>query len=80
MGREEESKKMEINLSLKIDSDDDEQGEEVEDHDQVKEDEKEEVHEATAGEIEDDSSLIQLSLQDNTKTKEILICIIPLNP
>ncbi|PNY02583.1 WRKY family transcription factor, partial [Trifolium pratense] len=62
---------MEINLSLKIDSDDDEQGEEVEDHDQVKEDdEKEEVHEATAGEIEDDSSVIQLSLQDNTKTKE----------
>ncbi|CAJ2678005.1 unnamed protein product [Trifolium pratense] len=72
MGREEESKNMEINLSLKIDSDDDEQGEEVEDHDQVKaDDEKEEVHEATAGEIEDDSSVIQLSLQDNTKTKEL---------
>ncbi|KAK2437467.1 WRKY transcription factor [Trifolium repens] len=76
MGREEEeSKKMEINLSLKIDSDDDEQGEEVEkieDHDQVKEDEnKEEVHEATAGEIEDDSSVIQPSLQDNSKTKEL---------
>ncbi|GAU24163.1 hypothetical protein TSUD_83980 [Trifolium subterraneum] len=69
---EEESKKMEIDLSLKIDSDDDdEQVEEIEDHDQVKEDEKEEVHEATPGEIEDDSSVIQLSLQDNTKTKEL---------
>ncbi|KEH31297.1 WRKY family transcription factor [Medicago truncatula] len=62
---------MEIDLSLKIDSDD-EQEEEV-DRELVKEDdEKEEVHEATAGEIEDDdASVIQLSLQDDTKIKQL---------
>ncbi|KAI5385791.1 hypothetical protein KIW84_072410 [Lathyrus oleraceus] len=51
---------MEIDLSLKIDSNDFEQ--EVENHEHVKEDEKEEAHETTAGEIEDD---------DNTKIKEL---------
>jgi len=73
MGREEESKKMEIDLSLKIDSDDDR--EEELDHDQLvkEDDEKEEVHEATAGEIEDDASVIQLSLQDDTKIKQVYI-------
>lgn len=53
---------MEIDLSLKIDSNDFEQ--EVENHGHVKEDEKEEAHETTAGEIEDD---------DNTKIKEVYI-------
>lgn len=74
---------METNLSLKIDSDDFEQ--EVENHEHV---EKEEVHETTTGEIEDDDA--SLSLQDNTKIKEVFcfslneirsnyICIIFLN-
>ncbi|CAI8617832.1 unnamed protein product [Vicia faba] len=58
---------METNLSLKIDSNDFEQ--EVENHEHVKEDEKDEVHETTAGEIEDDDA--SLSLQDNTKIKEL---------
>ncbi|RDX91128.1 putative WRKY transcription factor 9, partial [Mucuna pruriens] len=86
-GREKPSK-MEIDLSLKIDTDD-EQIEEEEEKQEAKEDEpvkeddeeemaqipdnKEEVPEATAGEIEDDASVIETSLQDNTKTKELSV-------
>ncbi|XP_004504739.1 WRKY transcription factor 72A isoform X2 [Cicer arietinum] len=72
MDRGKEHKKMEVDLSLKIDSNDEQEVEEAKvDHEHVmKEDDKEEVHETTAGEIEDDASIIQFSLQDNTKTKE----------
>ncbi|XP_020234553.1 probable WRKY transcription factor 9 [Cajanus cajan] len=79
-GREKPSK-MEIDLSLKIDTDD----EQKQDMDEsVKEDEeeekmtqipdnnnKEEVPETPTGEIEDDASVVETSLQDNTKTKEL---------
>nr|KYP47924.1 putative WRKY transcription factor 9 [Cajanus cajan] len=72
---------MEIDLSLKIDTDD----EQKQDMDEsVKEDEeeekmtqipdnnnKEEVPETPTGEIEDDASVVETSLQDNTKTKEL---------
>lgn len=73
MDRGKEHKKMEVDLSLKIDSNDEQEVEEAKvDHEHVmKEDDKEEVHETTAGEIEDDASIIQFSLQDNTKTKEV---------
>uniref|UniRef100_A0A0R0JZK7 WRKY domain-containing protein n=1 Tax=Glycine max TaxID=3847 RepID=A0A0R0JZK7_SOYBN len=82
MGRSREKPtKMEIDLSLKIDTDDEHKEEEDE---RVKEDEeqemaqiqdnnKEEIPEATAGEIEDDASVIETSLQDNTKTKELSV-------
>lgn len=85
MGRSREKpSKMEIDLSLKIDTDDEHKEEEDE---RVKEDEeqemaqiqdnnKEEIPEATAGEIEDDASVIETSLQDNTKTKEVIIFFI----
>ncbi|KAK7400249.1 hypothetical protein VNO78_11451 [Psophocarpus tetragonolobus] len=80
-GREKPTK-MDIDLSLKIDTTDDEPKEEIEER--VKDDEekemaqipdnnKEEVPEATAGEIEDDTSVIETSLQDNTKTKELSV-------
>ncbi|KAL5174995.1 putative WRKY transcription factor 9 [Glycine soja] len=83
MGRSREKpSKMEIDLSLKIDTDD-EHNEEVDER--VKEDNEEEmaqtpdnnkeleVHEATAGEIEDDASVVETSLQDNTKAKELSV-------
>lgn len=83
MGRSREKpSKMEIDLSLKIDTDD-EHNEEVDER--VKEDNEEEmaqtpdnnkeleVHEATAGEIEDDASVVETSLQDNTKAKAVII-------
>ncbi|KAK7260369.1 hypothetical protein RIF29_26358 [Crotalaria pallida] len=73
---------MEIDLSLKIDADADdhdvhneaaEAGAKV--NERVKENNKEEVPEATAGEIEDDddASVVELSLQDNTKTRELSV-------
>lgn len=87
-GREKPSK-IDIDLSLKIDTDDDddeqieEAAEDAKVDERVKEDDeeemaqipdnKEEVPEATAGEIEDDSSVIEISLQENTKTKEVII-------
>ncbi|KAK7363224.1 hypothetical protein VNO77_05357 [Canavalia gladiata] len=85
MGRGEEHTKMEIDLSLKIDSTDDEQKEEAakvdervkeddeEEMTQILPDNKEEVREATSGEIEDDASEVETSLQDNTKTKELSV-------
>ncbi|KAK7319354.1 hypothetical protein RJT34_04074 [Clitoria ternatea] len=81
MGR---ATKMEIDLSLKIDTDDHyEQKEEaaakVDDRVKEKEmttipDNKEElVPEATAGEVEDDASVVETFFQDNTKTKELSV-------
>ncbi|TKY59565.1 WRKY transcription factor 9 [Spatholobus suberectus] len=87
-GREKPTE-MEIDLSLKIDTDDeqieeeDEEAEAAKVDERVKENEeeemaqipdnKEEVPEATAGEIEDDTSVIETFLQDNTKTKELSV-------
>ncbi|KAL2343748.1 hypothetical protein Fmac_005033 [Flemingia macrophylla] len=80
-GREKPSR-MEIDLSLKIDTDDEQkqdvdesvkEDEEEEKTAQTQDNNKEEVPEATAGEIEDDASVIETSLQDNTKTKELSV-------
>ncbi|XP_019447564.1 PREDICTED: probable WRKY transcription factor 9 isoform X2 [Lupinus angustifolius] len=87
MGKEEEEEftKMEIDLSLKIDPDEHNEEEEeeakvderVEENDEVQEiarkENNEYVPEAIGGEIEDDASVVELSLQDNTKTKELSI-------
>ncbi|XP_027348425.1 probable WRKY transcription factor 9 [Abrus precatorius] len=76
---------MEIDLSLKIDTDDEQKEEKaeaakedervIEDDEeemaQILSDNKEEVPEATSGVIEDDASVVETSLQDNTKTKEL---------
>lgn len=84
MGRGKEPQKMEIDLSLNIDVDNENEGEATaaaKVDDRVKEDEKEEiaqtqdkeeVPEATAGEIEDDASVVEISLQDNTKAREVI--------
>ncbi|CAL0324507.1 unnamed protein product [Lupinus luteus] len=78
---EEKLTNMEIDLSLKIDPDQHNEEEEAKIDEKVKEDRdeemtrnenKEELHEATAGEIEDDDvSIVEVSLQDNTKTREL---------
>ncbi|XP_061373183.1 probable WRKY transcription factor 9 [Gastrolobium bilobum] len=83
MGREEKPTKMEIDLSLKIDSDDEQKEEAAKVDERMKEDDdkeemaripdKEEVPEATAGEIEDDASVVEISMQDNTKTRELSV-------
>ncbi|KAE9603260.1 hypothetical protein Lal_00008178 [Lupinus albus] len=73
---------MEIDLSLKInhDEDNDEEAkvnERVEENDEVLEmarkENNEYVQEAIGGEIEHDASLVELSLQDNTKTRELSV-------
>ncbi|CAJ1935935.1 unnamed protein product [Sphenostylis stenocarpa] len=82
MGRgPEKHTNMEIDLSLKIDSDHEQNAQvdvQVKDSDeeemaQIPDNNKEEVPEATAGEIEDDASVVETSLQDNTKTKELSV-------
>lgn len=70
---------MEIDLSLKIESDDEQNEEEEKVGELVKEDDMEEmVHEVpTAGEVEeDDASVVEISLQDNTKTREVIFPMI----
>lgn len=63
---------MEIDLSLKIDNNEQKEEAKVDDK-RVKVNDKEEVPEATTGEIEDDSSLVvELSLQECTKTNEVI--------
>jgi len=88
MGRAQNPTNMEIDLSLKIDADDEQKPEVDEQIKECNEDEemaqildhnKEEVPEAAAGEIEDDASVVQTSLQDNTKSKEVLTCIFIIN-
>ncbi|XP_027917344.1 probable WRKY transcription factor 9 [Vigna unguiculata] len=82
MGRAQNPTNMEIDLSLKIDADDEQKPEVDEQIKECNEDEemaqildhnKEEVPEAAAGEIEDDASVVQTSLQDNTKSKELSV-------
>lgn len=80
-GGEEETTttaKMEIDLSLKIDSDDEQQEEKDQEEaeiraakERVNSDKEEVPAEATSGEIEDDASMVEISLPDNTKTKEV---------
>ncbi|KAJ9158651.1 hypothetical protein P3X46_024215 [Hevea brasiliensis] len=92
MGREE--KKMDIDLSLKIDTEDKEEGEEeeVQEVREVEENGEEKKvadlqetndNEATAttgtgGEVVDDSS-VELSLQDNTKAEELSVLKVEMN-
>jgi len=82
MGRVQNPTKMEIDLSLKIDTDDEQKAQADEQLKEYNQEEmaqipdnnnKEEVPETTAGEIEDDASVVETSLQDNTKTKEVLV-------
>lgn len=87
MGRED--KKMEIDLSLKIDSQEEEEEapRKVQDDDeradvkldsQHKEDvveEEEDTAMAASGEVLEDSESMQLSLQDNMKTEEVLFIL-----
>lgn len=75
MGRGEEPIKMEIDLSLNIDADEhmfkDEEVKEYGEEEMARKQDKEEVPEATAGEIEDDSSVVEISMQETTKTREV---------
>ncbi|KAG2409884.1 WRKY transcription factor 9 WRKY DNA-binding protein [Vigna angularis] len=82
MGRSQNPTNMEIDLSLKIDADDEQKpqlDEQVKEYNheqkmpQILDHNKEEVPEAAAGEIEDDASVVQTSFQDNTKTKELSV-------
>ncbi|KAI4296278.1 hypothetical protein L6164_036249 [Bauhinia variegata] len=81
MGREEEKEEneteMEIDLSLKIDAKQkqkEEEEEEEDEHEQVEMDDKEEATaETTAGEIEDDASVVELSLPTNTNQRELSV-------
>ncbi|ESW31023.1 hypothetical protein PHAVU_002G202500 [Phaseolus vulgaris] len=82
MGRVQNPTKMEIDLSLKIDTDDEQKAQADEQLKEYNQEEmaqipdnnnKEEVPETTAGEIEDDASVVETSLQDNTKTKELSV-------
>ncbi|XP_019462777.1 PREDICTED: probable WRKY transcription factor 9 isoform X2 [Lupinus angustifolius] len=79
---EEKLTKMEIDLSLEIDPDQhneeeskiDEKVKEDRDEEMIRKDNKEELPEATAGEIEDDDvSIVEVSLQDNTKARELSV-------
>jgi len=87
MGRGQNPTKMEIDLSLKIDTDDEQKAQvdaQVKEYNQeemaqIPDNNKEELPEATAGEIEDDASVVETSLQDNTKTKEVYTCIFIIN-
>lgn len=67
MGQEKE-REMEIDLSLNIDAKEEEEEEEPVLHD------TEEAAEATAGEVDDDASVVEaVSLQQNMKTEEVHI-------
>ena len=78
MARGEEHTKMKIDLSLQIDAKQEEEaqvdGQEEEndiEEEVARTQDKEELIDATAGEIEDDASVAAISLQENNKTREV---------